>query len=364
MTRSLAGVSLREHQKTAFIQELESLRGIAAVWVVFGHCFGTLHIPDEYGFAGGVSHQTELLLRTLINSVPAVMIFFVLSGLVLTFQLSKTKNTLPNVLAYWARRVIRLMLPSAASVLLAAFLWWMRGDPKDAWVIIRNIFLISTNMNDPMWSLQVEIIASFAMPFIVWASLSLPTPVRWLVTLILLFLYLVFLPSVYLGFSILFWVGIGLAVDADKIPPAPEKFWLLILVFGLVVSVVGYFYVPGLAGVSIAVAPPIVVLFVYANRGAEILRILRSNFISWVGKISYSLYLVHFPVLEYVLWMGGSDRLLQFRYHHSFVYAFGTLLIVLPISFLLAVALHHVIERPAIKMSRRVVTGFFGRVSD
>src|ERR1700736_6060141 len=62
---------LRDH--SGHIVELQSLRGIAATAVLFGHVIGYYAIPDWLIFLGKLS-----------NGRAAVVVFFVLSGYVLT----------------------------------------------------------------------------------------------------------------------------------------------------------------------------------------------------------------------------------------------------------------------------------------
>lgn len=74
----------------------------------------------------------------------------------------------------------------------------------------------------------------------------------------------------------------------------------------------------------------------------------------WLGEISYSLYLVHWPVLQLSKWVLGHRPILS----TGASIAWGTGLLVL--SLLLSVGSYHLIERPARQFGRRLT---FRRVS-
>jgi len=79
------------------ITELQSLRGIAAVTVMIGHCF--------------ISYGPSALLMGLscfFNGRAAVAVFFVLSGYVLTRSLQKSRFDGAAVLGFYVRRGFRL----------------------------------------------------------------------------------------------------------------------------------------------------------------------------------------------------------------------------------------------------------------
>jgi peptidoglycan/LPS O-acetylase OafA/YrhL len=95
------------------ITELQSLRGISAVTVMISHCL------VDYGPA-------PLLTRisSVFNGRAAVVIFFVLSGYVLTRSLQRSQFNRGAVLRFYARRIFRLY-PAiwVASVLGLAYLF-------------------------------------------------------------------------------------------------------------------------------------------------------------------------------------------------------------------------------------------------
>ena len=82
---------------------LDSVRGLAALSVLFGHAYGL--VPNAPQHLGGQHHLADLLnpfllikatpLRVIINGHAAVMVFFVLSGFVLRSTFLSARE------AYW-----------------------------------------------------------------------------------------------------------------------------------------------------------------------------------------------------------------------------------------------------------------------
>lgn len=77
----------------------------------------------------------------------------------------------------------------------------------------------------------------------------------------------------------------------------------------------------------------------------------RNALFSRLGKVSFSLYLVHYPILDSLNEVFGSTR---FSAHPLFNYAVFEL-IALPICYALACALYFLIERPGMAVGRRLI---------
>src|SRR4051812_28926576 len=122
-----------------FLPRLESLRGLAAVFVV-GYHAGT---PAVGGHLTGLS---------------PVGLFFVLSGFVLARSLQNNPGTQQFIL----KRFLRLLPASSAVVLLLAALHWHSGfyvgfeadfSPLN---VLLNALMIRSDINGVMWSMTVE----------------------------------------------------------------------------------------------------------------------------------------------------------------------------------------------------------------
>ena len=165
-------------QGSGQITELQSLRGIAAVTVMISHCL------DGYGPSPLLSQ-----ISSLFNGRAAVVVFFVMSGYVLTRSLQRGHFDRDAVLRFYVRRVFRLY-PAiwAASALGLAYLFalhWQippdrpaplmqhvfRLDRFDTLHIVASIAGMTTFIIPQLWTIFVEIVASAAMPCIAFVAL-------------------------------------------------------------------------------------------------------------------------------------------------------------------------------------------------
>ena len=76
---------------------------------------------------------------------------------------------------------------------------------------------------------------------------------------------------------------------------------------------------------------------------------LNNRFFVWLGTISYSLYLLHY-ILVYSVWVLIRSRFSEWGNLHLSVY----LLICVFLSIVLSGLVYHCIEKPAIKLGRRL----------
>jgi peptidoglycan/LPS O-acetylase OafA/YrhL len=110
------------------IEVLESVRGLAAVAVVVSHLITAFADPFTTGRPHGVDLDSAggVLLAILFYPIKeglfSVMVFFVLSGVVLSQSYLKTAR-FSEVTGGLLRRYPRLAIPAAASAVLACLLW-------------------------------------------------------------------------------------------------------------------------------------------------------------------------------------------------------------------------------------------------
>src|SRR5208282_6007156 len=160
--------------------ELDSLRGIGASIVVLGH-FAMLWAPSAWYNAINLSP-----LRTLFAAHEAVVLFFVLSGFVLSIPLSGDRP--PGYGLFLLKRFCRIYLPFVAAILIAAvcsfFLYSAAptGDPwiDQTWSVRPTIALVlghlltttrsAAQLNTAIWTLIVEIRVSLIFPILFWLT--------------------------------------------------------------------------------------------------------------------------------------------------------------------------------------------------
>jgi peptidoglycan/LPS O-acetylase OafA/YrhL len=311
----------------ARLSELDSLRGIAAFLVLLQHArvMGLDPRPFDNPLLERGGHMLMHFspIRVLEFGRPAVLFFFVLSGYVLTRALLRTGS--PGLPAFAAQRTVRLMLPAAASVLLSAGLYAalvaadpallageLRAHTLHLWEaapgltdILRAGTLLLTEsdrvqLNPVLWSLVHEWRLTLLLPLV----LLFRGRVWWLLALGCVGMALGALGSgsenrLQLGpqfhstvvaslyFSLAVASGAALAM-AGPLPSLTREQRLAAGVAALVLL--------GLSS-DVAVYIGAVLLIVVAQQPGRLRNLLRSGPLVWLGHVSYSLYLVHAPVL-------------------------------------------------------------------
>jgi peptidoglycan/LPS O-acetylase OafA/YrhL len=308
------------------LSELDSLRGIAAFLVLLQHArvMGLDPRPLASPLLERGAHMLMHFspLRVLEFGRAAVLFFFVLSGYVLVRAL--LRNGSPGLLAFAAQRSVRLLLPVAASVLLSVGLYaalvddpaLLRGALRDhtlhLWreapglfdVLRASALLITASdpveLNPVLWSLVHEWRLTLLLPLV----LLFRGRVWWLLALGCAGMALGALGSgsenrVQLGpqfhstvasslyFSLAIAAGAALAM-AGPLPSLTREQRLAGGIAALALF--------GLAS-DVAVYIASVLLIVVAQQPGRFQNLLRRAPLVWLGHVSYSLYLVHAPVL-------------------------------------------------------------------
>ena len=294
-------------QGSGQITELQSLRGIAAVTVMISHCL------DGYGPSPLLSQ-----ISSLFNGRAAVVVFFVLSGYVLTCSLQKGHFARDAVLRFYVRRVFRLY-PAiwAASALGLAYLFalhWQippdrpspmmqhvfRSDRFDTLHIVASIAGMTTFIIPQLWTIFVEIVASAAMPCIAFVALYRR---QWFACTFGLALLVSFtIPNTYYHVTLYlvdFVVGAGLAIPGLAVclfrnAPARPLVGIGLVILACMQLLPIEYWSPVANLLEMVVAALIIGTLVGAN---ERVSLLRSRFPRFIGDISYSIYLVHYLVI-------------------------------------------------------------------
>lgn len=348
---------------------LDALRGLAALIVVFHHSL--LILP---GYTDAV--EANWLLRPFIAGPSAVYVFFVLSGFVL-FLLFYGKDG-HHLTAFAARRLLRLYPPVFVSV-LAALLIVVAIDPRpiptltawfnDAWqhpltagYVLKHIMLWDhvLPMNSPLWSIVVELRLSLIFPVLALAIVKRPnlTVVLCLILSIICRLYARELgpdasgsPVIDAQFLVLFAVGAWLALNHHRVAPfvacrSNISLTIAALVVGVGIASCSPFAFGGIATMGGAIL--LVALFAF-NPVVE--RWVDKPLFHALGRISYSLYLIHVVVIM------ASVHLLAGRTSPIMAISFG-LIACIPV----AAAMVHFVERPSIRLSREVGARLSARI--
>jgi peptidoglycan/LPS O-acetylase OafA/YrhL len=140
--------------------ELDTIRGVAVLMVVFFHGFGF-----RYG-VGGLSGFPKLFVAATLPGWAGVNLFFVLSGFLITGILLDTRSKADYYRVFYFRRALRILPLYYAVLLLLAVLTrtgWV--DRQASWAFLGLSFFYLSNVTElfgvPMqygvlWSLAVE----------------------------------------------------------------------------------------------------------------------------------------------------------------------------------------------------------------
>ncbi len=350
------------------LPELDALRGLAAVVVLLHHSLLSANLLS--GRLGLWLSATPL--QPIQMGRPAVLFFFMLSGFVLTRSLRSRGFVLSvRSWAVWAaQRTIRLCLPVAGCVVLSAILhaaffdgtWptqgpWLEGawpqhPPTLVSVASQSLLLAlgtGYTLNNALWSLVHEWRFSMLLPIV----LAMPVlGFRGTASLILAAAAASswaagpFGSTMYVGatvietakatlyFSLPFVVGMALEIGDAARRPADR--WTTVL---------GLAAVSGLCrnGSDYATFIGSAILIWLALQPGLLRRMLHHSALQFLGTISFSLYLIHVPVV--VALQHGLHRQLP----PAAIWATG-----IAASLLAACLFYWMIERPAHRLARRV----------
>jgi peptidoglycan/LPS O-acetylase OafA/YrhL len=347
-------MSAGEERRHGRRRALDGLRGVAALVVVVHH---TLMVSPTFmaAYTGAPRGAVPRLLvdtplRVLWAGDAAVAVFFVLSGYVLAVSAARA-----SWLSYYPRRLMRLYLPvwGATVLALAALAAFPRfaDSGRSTWVdgqsvsvttgsMLRTLSLWAPdNLIAPLWSLRWEVLFSLLLPLYVAIAQRMRR-------LALGPALAVLLGGIAAGVAFriealqyvpLFLIGVLMA-DREVELTARLTGWdrsrRLLACVGALVLLSSHMYPLVAAGAGLAV------LLAFACH--EVTAVLSRRLPLWLGRISYSLYLVHIIV---VLAAASVVPLT----------APMLLLLTIPASLGLAVVFHRYVEEPSQKLARHSV---------
>lgn len=364
-------------RRPARLPALDGLRGVAALVVLVFH---VLILSETFAARdpGVRPHEpswwfTHTPLSVVWAGEEAVFLFFVLSGFVLALP---TTTARVRWRAYYAQRLVRLYLPVWASLLFAAALvvvvprgphvssseWYAAHVPVvgPAEAVRDGLLLFGAGwLNSPLWSLQWEVLFSLLLPL--YVVLARWQPRLWALKALALFVLVAAAPLLDrwdVVFLSMFAFGVLLAYDRERLAAAVQRVdlarlgWLFAALCALLITVDSVLLLAELdGGVVRAAARCTEVLgaclaVVLALHWEPARRWLSQPWVQWVGTRSFSLYLVHEPIVvsSAALWPGLP--------------VLAHLAVVLPVSLLVAHGFHRAVEAPAHRLSRAAARTF------
>ena len=369
----------RASQPSSRLASLDGLRGIAALVVLLFHIAlvspalaSVERAPDAHFDVLSVLAYSPI--RLLWSGSEAVAVFFVLSGFVLTLPL---RERAADWVEYYPRRLVRLYVPVWGSIVLA-LVWWL-AVPRvtkagDSWWIAEHHFPLSlrgvggdatlllgtTQANSVLWSLRWEVWFSLALPLYLLSFLRWHRfPVAKAAVLAALAEAGQLLELDWLEWLPVFGLGVVAAAEFDRIRPFIARLGrlrgtLALLVVLLFVDLHWTFM--GAVPVAGAVALGALGLVLLFAAWGPTMTVGTFRPVAWLGRVSFSLYLVHEPiVVSTALLLGTRDPLIVAP-------------IAIPGALVIAHLFHRFVETPAHRLSkavgRRAVSVVRGRSSE
>jgi peptidoglycan/LPS O-acetylase OafA/YrhL len=362
--------------------ELDSLRGVAALTVVFHHFF-KICSPRVIHFVDRTP------LRLLVAGHQAVILFFLLSGFVLTLPYKKKGGL--NYGPFLLKRVCRIYLPYLGALAFAILCdlhfsgpssinnYWTQmtwSTPVTTRLVLQHILFLGnynwSQFNTAFWSLVYEMRISLVFPVLALAVLRLRAV--WIIlaaaALSLAFypLSILFSSTLHLSsrdaainsmltlhYAAFFLIGSLLAKHLHTIHLwfarlTPFRAGIIGLVslllygFSDASTIIQRFSIPADLYDWVAAAGAIM-LIVFAMNSRPFHSFLTSRAIHHLGQISYSLYLIHGTIL-FVLIHTLFGRV-----------PIGILLLIyLSATLLVTEIFYRLIERPTMLLGRRLTT--------
>ncbi len=252
-------------------------------------------------------------LHLLWAGTEAVYVFFILSGFVLTLPFVGSTRIVWR--GYYAKRIIRIYLPVWASLVFALFWAWIvprtESSGLSPWLRIHdeapNILADGVlvggagSLNSPLWSLQWEMLFSLALPL--YAGLAARIRSAWLPCLLTFFSLIavgtvLFAPAVV--YMSMFGIGVLLAARRNTL----ERFgrdlsqvkWIGLVLFSMLLLSSRWLFpqLPTVICMACIGGALLVLVFI---AWSPAVRFGKLPVLQWLGSRSFSLYLVHEPVV-------------------------------------------------------------------
>jgi peptidoglycan/LPS O-acetylase OafA/YrhL len=376
-------MSVKDGSGSGFVAQLEALRGFAALCVAVGHSMIWLTMGPEGAIWSkpvweihGVQANIARILIIFFNGAAAVDTFFVLSGFVLARSLAASrldfdsygrfvlKRLFRIVPAFWFSLLVVLLyltfLYPGYSTMPGATTWfdnWYK-EPLSLSSVVQNAMLMSSSLNPNAWTLGIELIASLLLPVVMWclgvrhAGRSIAVLA---VTLVIAWIY----RDSRSGLGHYFYMFVLGAIVSQQ--PSVQNGSIASKTFvcgcmALIIIANSCFALDHPLGADILIVAGAtgVIWSASAASTTRVLSILDSQWARFLGRISYSFYLLHFIIIygvgNFLLHVLSSETILRWP---LVVMVVGCILsVVLTIPF--AKLAHIYVERPFMLLGQQL----------
>jgi peptidoglycan/LPS O-acetylase OafA/YrhL len=347
-----------------YIKSFDGIRAIAIILVILGHARNTINIESDFG---------QYLVAILGNSGLGVRLFFVLSGYLITILLLKEikNNNNINIKLFHQKRIIRIFPAFYCFIIVIVIL-----NLINQWNITNRQFLAAVSFTwnyQALWNSETSVAGSWFLGHLWTLALEAQFYLLWPLALALLgikksrnlsLIIIILLPFVRIGSYFLFPSQRGLlgmmfhtAIDGiivgcymailnnslgwkKIISNLKLPIILIILTWLFFLSPSLSYFVKGF-GISFgrsldAIAAGLLIAWLHNNPMTIISNLLSNSVITYVGKISYSLY----------LWQQLFLTNLNTTIMGKFPYNIG-------FSFLVAIISYYLVEKPFLRLKSK-----------
>lgn len=334
---------------------IDSLRGVAAVWVMLYHFYNAL-LPEDGGKLFWTPVDTFLQLGHL-----GVYIFFVLSGFVINLSLKSEEMTGSFFFRFLFRRSVRLDIPYWTVILItgiSVFVLNSWGGSRREVFTFSDYLLNMVYLDNLLgiqsivavgWTLQYEIqfYLFFALILYVSAAFKLSNTI---ISHALLFTFVVsilywfpWFPIHQKGLFIDYWFCFLLGVFVNDVINNRIKIWIFWMAICLAIFHGAVFWnLPALMAALTS-------LFLFSAGRLN----SYSSWLNWkplifLGSISYSLYLLHPFFGNQII------RFINYRYDISLMWGILIFVIIIVFTVFLVWIFYRLIELPSHRLSKKI----------
>ncbi|HZX57186.1 MAG TPA: acyltransferase [Mucilaginibacter sp.] len=321
------------------IAAIENLRGIAALIVCIFHMTAYQHLLVA----------DNLVKKLSLYGYLGVQIFFVISGFVIPWSLYNGNYKIKNFFSYLSKRFLRIEPPYVVSILLLLVLNFLSAKSKlytghpfhvDILQFLSHLIYLPEHLGF-VWYQPVYFTLLVEFEFYILLGLIFPLIIlkkSWMTwSLVLVLLLGSYLSSVELcGVIDVFLIGIIYFKYKIGHLKAYE--------FGAIEALIILFSAFNNPDINVAIIEVLALIGVlFWNRSNRITQFL--------GKISYSLYLIHIPI-------GGRVINLGERFSHTLGISYLVLALSIVASIIFAWIFYKLVELQALKLSRQLIKRF------
>jgi peptidoglycan/LPS O-acetylase OafA/YrhL len=348
------------------IAGLEAIRGLAAVYVVLNHVF-------ERAYPGYPVDHAPFWSGWFIYGRFAVDVFIVLSGFSLALGPARRGWRLGDLGDFAHRRMQRILPAYWAALGFSLAVAWLivpqtgQGRPDAASALVNGLLIQNIvgapSPNRAFWSLAVEAQLYLLFPALIWwsrrhGSAAMLASVAVVVAIVGIAGPHIpridtFVVQSAPDLAALFAIGMVAAGIVARDPSRLPWHWLSLAAVAPVLALVAWqgsaWTLSNLYWVDLAGAPAIACLLVAlaSARPVPLVRLLETRPLRRLGSASYSLYLIHLPILVVVY-----DRIVRGRIPSGNASFLVLAAIVLPLTIFASQVFARCFERPFQRRSR------------